>query len=214
MVRGLVITLAAFGLAGAAAAQSDGASNPFDVTWAVGAPTVVDPLPFSLNGRVDFEIAPLSLHMRLNGVDPGPTLADDIWGGESRFPACNIHDPACADELPAAFGLRLRSDGSGGVKFGALVRLGESLSAPRATSKNSWRFFAAADAHAVTWDLNRNDGETFRVEDLLTLGDAQVGIARPLAGGDLAFGFIHREVSVEGASRNEQYGGVTFTLER
>lgn len=216
MGRGLFITLS--GLAGGLGlgllpASAQEASNPLTVTWEVNTPDVMRPLAFSLSESTDIEIAPVPIRMP-DGVDPGPSAATDGPGGDFRLQQDCIADPACADG-PGRIGLRMSSDGFGGVKFGALVRFGENLSKPRDASDNSWRFFAAADAHALTWDFNGNDGESLRLEqDKVLVGDAQIGLSRPLAGGDLALGFIHREVSAdfEGANRTEQFGGVTFTM--
>ncbi len=212
MGRGLLITLgiagAIAGMNGAAHAQDQ--SNPLSVTWKVDAPETIRPLSFSLREDTDLEIHTVPLRMP-DSPDPGPSAANGAWDGDARFQDC-VADPACAN-APGRLGLRFRTDGTGGVKFGALVRFGENLQKPRTSSSNAWRFFAAADAHALTWDFNGNDGESVRLEeDKVLVGDAQIGVARPLMGGDLAFGFIHREVSVEGASRDEQFGGVTFSM--
>jgi hypothetical protein len=212
----IIRTIAAGGVAAGAlilaapALGQDISENPIRVTWDVGAPQVVEPLAFTLNDRADLEIAQIPLRRLPSAADPGPSAATDAWSGETHFQNCAA-DPECAD-APGRVGLRLRSDGAGGVKLGALVRLGENLSEPRSPSDTSWRFFAAADAHAITWDFDRNDDEGVRVEEKMLVGDAQVGVARPLAGGDLALGFVHREISAEGVSRNEQFGGLTFTL--
>jgi len=213
MRDGLRIVLAAAGLAGLSAAlpagAQDGSSNPLAVTWEVDAPFVVTPLSLSLIDS-DAEIASVPIRMP-NLIDAGPSSADGGWRSDSYFTECQ--DEMCSEEAPGRLGLRVRSDGTGGVKFGALVRLGEDLSKPRSASDTSWRFFAAADAHALTWDFDRSDGDSVRLEeDKVVVGDAQVGVSRPLAGGDLAFGYIHREVSTEGASRTEQFGGITFSL--
>jgi hypothetical protein len=214
MRSGFLILLTSAGLAGSIAAApasaQDGSSNPFNVTWNVDAPFAVRPLPFSLNESVP-EVATIPIRMP-QLADPGPSAAEGVWRGESFTDGC-ADQLECLEEAPGRLGLRVRSDGAGGVKFGALVRLGEDLSKPRSSSDTSWRFFAAADAHALTWDFDRSDGESMRLEeDKVLVGDAQVGVSRPLAGGDLAFGYIHREVSAEGASRTEQFGGVTFTM--
>ncbi len=215
MRSGFHTFLTAAGVAGLAAvapaAAQEGSSNPLAVTWEVDAPFVVTPLPFSLNDRSP-EVAAVPLRMR-SLIPSGPSAAPETWDGDTYFQQCG-DDTACTEEAAGGrLGLRVRSDGSGGVKFGALVSLGEGLSKPRSLSDNSWRFFAAADAHALTWDFDRSDGESVRLEeDKVLVGDAQVGVSRPLAGGDLAFGYIHREVSAEGASRTEQFGGVTFSL--
>lgn len=214
MRSGFHLLLATAGVAGLSAAvpatAQEGSSNPLAVTWEVDAPFVVKPLPFSLN-----ENAPqtASLPLRMPGLlDPGPSVATGTFDGENFVQPC-ADEFECAEQAPGRLGLRVRSDGSGGVKFGALVNLGDDLSKPRSSANNSWRFFAAADAHALTWDFDRSDGESVRLEeDKVLVGDAQVGISRPLAGGDLAFGYIHREVSTEGASRTEQFGGITFSL--
>lgn len=217
-MRNGVFILAAAGMAGVVAGVPAGgqepSSNPLDVTWQVDAPYLVKPLPFALNDQ-DPLAAALPFRVSLRGVALGPSAAapvEDFNSGAHLQPGC-LDETVCADGEQGRLGLRLRSDGSGGVKLGALVSLGEDLSRPRSLGDNSWRFFAAADAHALTWDFDRSDGDSVRLEDdKVLVGDAQVGIARPLAGGDLAFGYIHREVSVEGASRTEQFGGVTFSL--
>jgi hypothetical protein len=203
--------MALAGAAAPAAAQSL-SENPIRVTWDVGAPRLVEPLSFRLSDRTDLDIAQIPIRVRLDAADPAPSAASGAWRGETHFQACATN-PACAG-APGRVGLRVRSDGYGGVKLGALVRIGENLSEQRAPADSSWRFFAAADAHAITWDFDRNDDEGVRVEDKMLVGDAQLGVARPVGGGDLALGFIHREVSAEGASRNEQFGGVTFTMQR
>jgi hypothetical protein len=217
MLRRLLIALGALGWAAPAGGETQGFSNPLAVTWDVGAPSAIRPLSLSLDDRADFEIGRVPIRVPdalswARGAVYGDSW-EDSWSDGSRFRICALDDRACADELPGRFGLRFQSDGTGGVRFGALVRLGENLQRPRATSRNAWRFFIAADAHALTWDFNGNDDETLKLEDQIMLGDAQVGLARRLGPGELALGFIHREVQTEGASRTEQFGGVTFTME-
>jgi hypothetical protein len=224
MFRGVLITLGVLSLGAPAMAQSASSANPFRVTWDANPPALIDPftdpLPLTINDSADLQFGrtrPLRAPIdQVGGAEGAWIVEDEPWTDAPQFHVCAAADQTCADRLPNAFGLRLRPDGSGGLKLGALVRLGEHLKQPRTTSRNAWRFFAAADAHAVTWDLDRNDDETLRVEDHLMLGDAQVGVARPLGPGDLSLGVTQREVKAavgrDGFSRTEQFAGITFSM--
>ncbi|MCG8441800.1 MAG: lipid A deacylase LpxR family protein [Caulobacterales bacterium] len=103
-----------------------------------------------------------------------------------------------------------------GATAGAIVRLGRNLSEPRIGSENlGWHFFVGADAQALTWKLDRSLSvdRAVRVEDFQMVGDAQAGVAMDWAGGDLAFGVVHRELSYKGASAKERFAGVTYKVE-
>jgi hypothetical protein len=107
------------------------------------------------------------------------------------------------------------SDQVSGVGGGALVRFGRNLTAPR-DEQSGWYAFIGADAQALTWSLGdrRQQEHALRLEDKQMVGDYQAGVALRIAHGDLAFGFVHREVSWNDVSREEQFVGVSFTRKR
>lgn len=100
-----------------------------------------------------------------------------------------------------------------GYGGGAIVRFGRNLTEPRGKASR-WYAFIGADAQALTWSLGGNQDRTLRLEDKQLIGDYQVGVARRVAGGDLALGFVHREVKWNDYSRDEQFFGVTYTARR
>ena len=219
MWRTATIAIGLSVLAPAAYAQSggNGSVNPLAVTWDVETPAAARPLMFNLQPEDSAETATLSFRVPLTTTQFAPTAAPNAWDAATPHfdQACDL-DEACG-EFAAGLGLRVKSDSSG-MRLGALVRFGEDISAPRSAGAGSWQLFAAADAHAVTWSFDRTpiDGEDggVRVEEKKLVGDAQVGVTRKLIGGDLAFGFVHREVSHQGVSRDEQFGGMTFVMSR
>lgn len=101
------------------------------------------------------------------------------------------------------------------VGGGAIVRFGRNLSDPR-EDQQGWYAFVGADAQALTWSFGggREQERELRLEDKQLIGDYQVGVARRLGEGDLSFGYIHREVKYNGASRNEQFVGVAYAVRR
>ena len=101
-----------------------------------------------------------------------------------------------------------------GVGGGAIVRFGRNLTAPR-EDRSRWYAFVGADAQALTWSLGSTGQEpTLRLEDKQLIGDYQAGVAVRVGEGDLAFGLVHREVKHNGASRNEQFVGVSYAIRR
>jgi hypothetical protein len=99
-----------------------------------------------------------------------------------------------------------------GVGGGAVVRFGRNLTAPRA-ERSRWYAFIGADAQALTWSLGGGGEErTLRLEDKQLIGDYQAGVAMRLGKGDLAFGFVHREVKWNDVRRNEQFIGVSYAF--
>ncbi len=126
--------------------------------------------------------------------------------------------PACAacGSLDGRFDMRANNDIEG-LRLGALFRIGENFTEKRpAAERSGWFFFAAADAQAVTWKLDRRVplNEAMRLEEKQLVGDAQAGFAIRVAGGDLALGYVHREIKHEKAKATEEFGGVTFVLRR
>jgi hypothetical protein len=101
-----------------------------------------------------------------------------------------------------------------GVGGGAIVRFGRNLTAPR-EERSRWYAFLGADTQALTGSLGGDTREdVLRLEDKQMVGDYQAGVAVRVGQGDLAFGFVHREVSWNDFSREEQFIGVSFTRRR
>jgi hypothetical protein len=107
-----------------------------------------------------------------------------------------------------------------GVGYGALVRFGRNLASPREKSSR-WYAFVGVDAQALTWSLDPGLDQTdgLRLEHKQMIGDAQAGVAVRVGGGDLSFGYVHREVRVElltqeDVSRVERFVGVSYTIRR
>jgi hypothetical protein len=99
-----------------------------------------------------------------------------------------------------------------GVGGGAVVRFGRNLTAPR-KERSRWYAFVGADAQALTWSLGGGGEEhTLRLEDKQLIGDYQAGVAMRVGHGDLAFGFVHREVKWNDVSRDEQFVGVSYAI--
>jgi hypothetical protein len=112
-----------------------------------------------------------------------------------------------------------KPEGLGGGA-GALVRFGRNLSEPR-RGEPRWYFFAGADAQTVTWQVGRGvaSGDALRLEEKTMIGDAQVGVAMRVGRGDLAFGFVHREITYQGVrvseenlKTEEQFAGVSYAM--
>ncbi len=102
-------------------------------------------------------------------------------------------------------------------RIGALYRFGEGLSRPwEDDSSGNLYMFAGADAQALTWRFGEEPSarEAMRLEDLPMVGDAQAGLGWRLPAGDLSLGFIHREIRHASASSEEQFGGISFVIQR
>lgn len=123
----------------------------------------------------------------------------------------------CAKCADATGELALRvSNTESGLSVGAAVRLGEKIDLSSNDEMKGWQLFASADAQALKWSLGRKLEfiQDVRLAEMQVIGDAQVGIARDLYGGDLTVGFVHREYSYADASADEQFTGVTYVVTR
>jgi hypothetical protein len=102
------------------------------------------------------------------------------------------------------------------VSVGATASVADRLDSFSSSGQRpGWYLFVAADAQAMSWgfDNNREHSSSVRLDDMRMLGDAQAGIGRTVGGGDLAIGYISREVSHMGAERRENFVGLTFGWE-
>ena len=67
----------------------------------------------------------------------------------------------------------------------------------------------------MSWNFRNRNEETssVRLDDMRLLGDTQAGVGARVGGGDLAFGFVSREIEHMGAERTENFVGLTFGWE-
>ena len=100
-------------------------------------------------------------------------------------------------ELTPSASVHLNDDSQSAV-VGALLRIGDGLDESARFNKNTWYFFAGADAEAVnfrpngTSQLTRGD---FNLQDRVFVGDAQAGLGYRIGDADLSLSYIHRQVS-------------------
>lgn len=202
---------ALFGLVVAAEAQADRAhasANAFNVVWTLDDDTTITRQADVMRDALDNGIPRLAF-----SLNP----ASDRWAADATASAWRriFSAPPCANRLvcasPRAATFHLQPHPHG-LHVGAAVRVGEQgLGVNANGGSNGWYAFAGADAQALRWDLKDDrDDNRFRIRDTHLLGDVQAGLGRSVLGGDLSIGYVAREVSHMGASRTEQFGGVTF----
>jgi hypothetical protein len=113
---------------------------------------------------------------------------------------------------------RLVVDGSGSsAGAGARVRIGQFVERFATARPESWFLFAGADGQQLTWNVaddRRFSAAGVGYGDQATVGDMQAGIAIERFGGQLSLSYIQREVSYKEANRTEQFGGLTFSINR
>ena len=115
-------------------------------------------------------------------------------------------------------------DQTGGMRStraGAEVRIGANLDRRGSTPDNSnWYFFAGADGEAVVWDVQRAgsarivDGDLFSLQDRVTVGDVQAGVAFESPAGQMSVSYIEREYQYRNGaiSRSGEEKFVALTL--
>lgn len=107
-------------------------------------------------------------------------------------------------------------------RFGGEVRIGQNFDLRgEADDTTGWYIFAGADGEALVWDPGRNGSVSFddmTLRDRVTVGDMQAGVSFQRGEGQLSISYIRREVEYRernlGASENEDFAGVTFTMKR
>jgi hypothetical protein len=140
-------------------------------------------------------------------TDAGRAMVFDEDAFETRCAAGR-----CSD-LAASFAVKAEGDDVN-LSFGATAGVADRLSSLSSSAeRSSWYLFVAADAQAMSWSFagrQPNSGSGVKLDDMRLLGDVQAGLGGRVAGGDLAMGFVSREVSHMGASRQENFVGLTF----
>jgi hypothetical protein len=218
IARGLIAAAAAPWLFGAVAAPALAQEPQPDFSAVFAVNVTLDDLAVAITETRSTAVAetqfPFSGHpsFRLGApeLDHAATRLRDRLAARSMA-ACG--ELSCED-LTARMAFRLEDDKLGfsiGARAGIADRLtsfGEGGEQPR------WYVFVAADAQAMSFNFRpREDSSTIRLDDMRLLGDAQAGLATKLRGGDLAFGFVTREVEHLGAERTENFVGLTFGWE-
>lgn len=101
---------------------------------------------------------------------------------------------------------------------GALVRVGEDLDLinEQGPRPGQWYFFISVDGGAVTWrpesGLPRDPTGGLKVQDYVTVGEGQAGVAMRVGLADVALAYVYRDWSHRGYKAVEQYGGATVSF--
>ncbi len=107
-------------------------------------------------------------------------------------------------------------------RVGGEVRIGQNFDKRGDSgSANSWYLFAGADGEALVWEPNATGNMSINdmaLRDKVTVGDIQAGVSFKQGPGQVSLSYIRREVEYRernlGASENEDFAGVSFTIRR
>ena len=107
-------------------------------------------------------------------------------------------------------------------RFGGEVRIGQNFDQRgQAEATTGWYLFAGADGEALVWEpdqLTNMSVNDMALRDKVTVGDMQAGVSFQRSNGQLSLSYIRREVEYReknlGASENEDFAGVSFTIKR
>lgn len=142
-----------------------------------------------------------------------PPLGDPDVVVANRFADEDLCAARCND-LAGRMAVRVE-DQAVRLSVGATASVADRLgSFGSGGDRPKWYLFVAADAQAMSWGFNKDDhSSSVRLDDMRMLGDAQAGLGGRVGGGDLAIGYVSREVSHMGAERRENFVGLTFGWE-
>ena len=107
-------------------------------------------------------------------------------------------------------------------RFGGEIRIGQNFDKRgEADPETGWYLFAGADGEALVWEPDETRGVAagdMALRDKVTVGDIQAGLSLQRGPGQISFSYIRREVEYRernlGASTDEDYAGVSFTIRR
>ncbi|MEM9939757.1 MAG: hypothetical protein AAF768_12980 [Pseudomonadota bacterium] len=106
-------------------------------------------------------------------------------------------------------------------RFGGEVRIGQNFDKRGLPDSQSWYLFAGADGEALVWEpdaLGAMSVSDMALRDKVTIGDLQAGVSFQSGPGQISFSYIRREVEYRernlGASENEDFAGISFTIRR
>ena len=194
----------------------------FDIAGVRPAPlntTPLDTTPMGPANRAPESAAdaapPLAFSLDRTGASASAVYAEWRMSPAAGFcgeTGCGAANPENDDALL----LRVGADDFG-LRVGAQARVAERLSSLVSEGGRSrWYFFFAADAEALTWTPGKrqqqeDDQSVFTLGEMKLVGDAQAGIGARVRGGDIAVGYVGREVSHLGAERRENFLGLTYS---
>ncbi len=107
-------------------------------------------------------------------------------------------------------------------RVGGEVRIGQNFDKRGdGDPGQSWYLFAGADGEALVWEpgeASAFSGSDMALRDKVTVGDLQAGVSFRQGPGQISVSYIRREVEYRernlGASENEDFAGVSFTIRR
>ena len=152
-------------------------------------------------------LAPFALHL-----EPAAASEHVVARWRLNPDAAQCDADVCSDE-PDYLALRLHADDVG-MRVGAQARIADRVSSlvHQGDGRPRWYLYLAADTQAMTWAPRggQDHAGTISLDDMRLVGDAQAGVGTRVGGGDLAIGYFGREVSHMGASRQENFVGLTY----
>jgi hypothetical protein len=108
-------------------------------------------------------------------------------------------------------------DNSSSAVLGAVVEIGEDSGKGSKFDKNTWYFFAGADAEAVSYSpnsLGRLTAGQYHMQDQILVGDAQAGLGYRMGDADVSLSVSHREGSSDDFNFKEDAAAISFTWKR
>lgn len=107
-------------------------------------------------------------------------------------------------------------------RIGGEVRIGQNFDKRGESDPSSgWYLFAGADGEALVWEPGEESAlsaSSMALRDKVTVGDIQAGVSFNRGPGQVSLSYIRREVEYRernlGASENEDFAGISFTVRR
>lgn len=153
----------------------------------------------------------------------GPVDQDKDFSADFAFGASR-DETGLAFDIGVAPSISFKEEGQFRSRsLGAQLRIGRDFD-QRGTGEaaESWYVFAGAEDEALVWEAGEYGlsavTSAVALRDQVTVGDMQAGVSLQRGPGQLSLSYIRREVRFNdrngGASENEDFAGVSFTLRR
>jgi hypothetical protein len=190
----------------------------------------LDRLPTFVADGPEYKLADLNVPVFLadeDGTDIVRRSADPLLSLQLRDPqsitySLSLTASAADTGLPVDVSVTPRATVERGnfgdsLRRGLEVRLGLDLEPEfRDPGRGSWYMFAGADNQIITYSLadamRRPSLSGVKLEDKLTVGDVQTGVAMEIFRVQGSFSFLSRETSAEHASERDNYGALTLAV--
>ncbi|MEM1151223.1 MAG: hypothetical protein AAGI03_11810 [Pseudomonadota bacterium] len=152
-----------------------------------------------------------------------PVMDDKSFKAEFAF-AASRQETGLAFDLNLVPSISYEEEGKFATRsVGAEIRLGRDFD-QRGTGAvaDSWYIFAGTEGEALVWEAGEygfsNVTGAMALRDQVTVGDLQAGVSIQRGLGQLSLSYIRREVEWRdrngGASTDEDFAGLSFTLKR